>query len=349
MQQLIKPKKIQKGDKVATVSLSWGGPSVFPHKYEAGVKQLEEAFGVEVVTMKHTLKPAEFLYNNPKARAEDLMHAFKDPEIKGIFCTIGGDDTIRLLPYIDFDVIKNNPKIFIGYSDTTTNNFMCMKAGLSSFYGPSIMSGFGENGGIPEYTEEFIRKALFETGDIGEVYPSKEGWTVEFLDWENPDNQNIKRKRIPTKWNWLQGASSVQGHLIGGCAEVLEMIKGTEIWPSLDDFRDAILFLETSEDAPSPELLKYWLRNYGATGVLDAINGIIVARPGGDKQDPKVDFPKYDEVVKAVLKEYDREDMPVITQMDFGHTDPMFTIPFGAKATIDCKRKKFSIDEPGVV
>ena len=108
---LSKPKRLCAGDTLAAVSLSWGGPSVFPHRYQAGVRQLEEAFDVKVVEMPHTLSDADFLRKNPQARADDLMQAFADPAISGIVSTIGGDDSIRLLPYIDFNLIQHNPKV----------------------------------------------------------------------------------------------------------------------------------------------------------------------------------------------------------------------------------------------
>ena len=115
---MIKPQRLKKGDKVAIVSLSRGmlGEKEFLHKYEIGRKRLEENFGLKVVTMENTLKGIEYLYEHPEKRAEDLMNAFKDKSIKAIICAIGGDDTIRLLPYIDYKVIKENPKIFMGFS-----------------------------------------------------------------------------------------------------------------------------------------------------------------------------------------------------------------------------------------
>ncbi len=101
---LIRPKRLKPGDTLAAVSLSWGGPSVYPHRYQAGKRQLEEAFKVEVIEMPHTLSDADWLQQNPQARAADLMQAFADPAIDGIISTIGGDDSIRILPYIDFDI-----------------------------------------------------------------------------------------------------------------------------------------------------------------------------------------------------------------------------------------------------
>ena len=93
---MIKPQKLSPGDKIATVSLSWGGPSVFPHRYQVGVQQLKDKFGLQVVEMPHTLKDADWLSRNPRARADDFMQAFFDSSIKGIFASIGGDDSIRL-------------------------------------------------------------------------------------------------------------------------------------------------------------------------------------------------------------------------------------------------------------
>ena len=94
---MIKPEVIQAGDKVAAVSLSWGGPGAIPHRYEAGKRQLQDEFGLKVVEMDHTLHDPDWLWRNPQARADDLMQAFSDPSIKAIISTIGGDDSIRLL------------------------------------------------------------------------------------------------------------------------------------------------------------------------------------------------------------------------------------------------------------
>src|SRR5690625_984643 len=144
---LIKPEKLTKGDIVATVSPSSGlaGESVFHWRYEQGVRRLEEVFGLKVVAMPNSLKGIDYLYEHPEARAADLMNAFQDESIKGIIANIGGEDSIRLLPYIDFEVIRNNPKVFMGFSDVTISHLFCHHAGLSSFYGPAILTDFAEN------------------------------------------------------------------------------------------------------------------------------------------------------------------------------------------------------------
>lgn len=348
--KLVRPSKLAPGDKLAAVTLSWGGPGTLPGRYEAGKRQLMEAFGVELVEMPHTLRDAGFIYNNPQARADDLMQAFADPSIKGIISTIGGDESIRLMPYVDLAVIRSNPKVFMGYSDTTVSHFMCHAAGLSSFYGPAIMAGFGENGGLFDYMVQSVRRTLFSTEVIGEVKPNAEGWTVEHLDWSNAEYQKQKRKLVPpTGPRLLQGEGKVQGRLIGGCSEVLEFMKGTALWPSREHWQGAILFLENSEDMPSPTYLAYWLRNYGAMGILEKLSGILFGRPGGSSM-PVERFADYDDVLKKVVgQEYARPDMPILSHMDFGHTDPMLVLPYGALAEIDCTGARFAILESGVI
>jgi muramoyltetrapeptide carboxypeptidase LdcA involved in peptidoglycan recycling len=343
-----KPPRLQPGDTVAAISLSWGGPGTLPHRYEAGKRQLQETFGVQVIETPHALRPAEWLWRNPQARAEDLMWAFSDPAVKAIFSTIGGDDSIRTLPFVDLNVIRANPKIFMGYSDTTISHFACYKSGLISFYGPSFMAGFAENGGMFPYMVESMRRTLFATGPIGEIHPNTAGWTVEFVDWADPANQARKRTLTPsTGWRWLQGQGIHRGRLIGGCFEVLDWLRGTACWPEPAAWDGAILFLETSEEAPSPTWVKYGLRSLAALGVLGRLAGILYGRPGGAI--PPERFAEYDAVLRQVIaEEQGLSELPIITGMDFGHTDPMFVLPYGVLAEIDCDRRRFTLLESAV-
>jgi muramoyltetrapeptide carboxypeptidase LdcA involved in peptidoglycan recycling len=160
---MIKPKRLSRGQKVAAISLSWGGPGTFRHRYEAGKRQFEQMFGLTVVEMPHALRDPAWLAANPQARAADLIQAFTDPDIAGIISTIGGDDSIRLLRYLDLEVIRQHPKVFMGYSDTTVTHFACYQAGLVSFYGPAFMAGFAENGGIFPYLVDSVQRILFSS------------------------------------------------------------------------------------------------------------------------------------------------------------------------------------------
>jgi muramoyltetrapeptide carboxypeptidase LdcA involved in peptidoglycan recycling len=349
MIKLSKPRRLRPGDTVAAVSLSWGGPGTISHRYQAGKEQFEREFGVRVIESKHALRAAEWLARNPKARADDLMEAFSDPAIHAIISTIGGDDSVRILPHLDLDLIKRNPKVFLGYSDTTITHLACLKAGLVSFYGPSFMAGFAENGGMFPYMVESVRRTLFQSSPIGVIQPNTQGWTVERLEWADPANQSRRRALVPsTGWRVLQGTGLAKGHLIGGCIDVLEFLKGTSWWPESDCFENAILFVETSEEAPPPYLFKRWLRNYGTQGVLQRLSALLFGRPGGHKLS-EPDFQKYDDAIREVLnEELGLSSLPVITRMDFGHTDPMFVIPYGVAATIDCERCILDICEAAV-
>lgn len=343
-----KPAKLQPGDKVATITLSWGGAGLFPHRYQAGKSQLEEIFGVTVVETPHALRDPKWIANNPQARADDLMQAFSDPSIKAIFSIIGGEDSIRILPYLDLNVIHANPKIFMGYSDTTVTHLACWKAGLSSFYGPSILAGFAENGGMFPYMTESVKSTLFSADSIGTLKPNTDGWTVEFLDWGKPENQSQKRQLQPgTGWHWLQGTGKYQGRLLGGCIEVLDWLRGTAIFPEPEDWQDAIFFLETSEEAPPPHQVVRYLRSLAAMGIFKRISGILMGRPGGEV--PPEKFTEYDQALRQVIiEEQGLTNLPMITNMDFGHTDPILTLPYGVLTEIDCDAQQIRLLESAV-
>lgn len=343
--KLITPQRLADGDKVASISMSWGAAGDLPYRYSKGKERLSQIFNLEVTETRYALQSAQWIYNNPEARANDLMEAFSDPSIKAVISNIGGDDSIRILRYIDLSVIKNNPKIFLGFSDSTITHFVCLKAGLSSFYGTSLLVGFAENGSMHDYQINDIKRTLFSSSVIGQIHPNPEGWTTEFLDWFDPSLQDIKRKLSPpAEWRFIRGNSIVQGPLIGGCMEVLEMLKGTDYWPDSEIWKGSILFFETSEGKPHPDYVRYWLRNYAATGILKNAKGIIFGRPYDNLY-----AEEYETELLKVLDEEGLCDLPVITQMDFGHTCPTFTIPYGRLAEINCIDKTFSILESGVL
>lgn len=341
---LMKPKRLQAGDCVATVSTSWGGAGdpELKWRYEQGVSRLEEVFGLRVKPMPNSLSGSGELYHNPRARAEDLMTAFTDPEIKAIIANIGGEDSIRLLPYIDFEVIRKNPKIFMGYSDVTISHLFCLKAGLSSFYGPAILTDFAENVEMDAYTVEMINRTLFSGEPIGQIQAAPK-WTSERLEWIE-ENKDIRRTmKVNSGYELLQGSGTVQGRLMGGCIEVLEFAKGTDLWPDPQYWDGCILFFETSEEKPHSDYIRYWLRNYAAQGILQRANGMIFGKP----QD-EMFFEEYKKEILQVMEEYSLQHLPILYNLHFGHTEPKFILPYGAMAAIDCETRMFSILESGV-
>ena len=344
---MLKPERLKKGDKVAVVSLSWGGlgDDNLIHKFHIAKERLKNEFGLELIAMPNALKGSKFTYEHPELRAKDWMDAFKDKTIKGIISAIGGDDTIRLLPYIDFDVIKNNPKIFTGFSDTTANHFMMYKAGVTSFYGPCILCDFSQYVSMYDYTIDAINNILFEANPNYEIKKCNY-WTNERIEWDENNVNKEKEKIIDNKgYEILQGKGKVQGRLLGGCIELLDMINGTKIWPSLDEWKNKILFIETSEEKPLPQTVKYFLRNMQAQGIFNVINGIIIGKPQNETY-----YDEYKKVFRQVISgESNRPNLPIFYNANFGHSEPIGIIPYGTLCELDCDNKKITLLESSVI
>ena len=344
MMKLTKPQRLKRGDKAATVSLSSGmaGDSAIIHRYNQGKRRLSEVFGLEVVEMPHTLAGSEYIYNHPEKRAEDLMQAFADPDIKAVISCIGGDDSIRMLPYIDFDVIRRNPKIFTGYSDSTITHLICQKAGLSSFYGASVLNDFAENISMSDYTVKWIEKVLFGGDVIGSIETS-DCFTAQYLSWEEKNKDTARIFEPNGGYELLSGSGRASGPLIGGCMEVLNLARGTSLFPDTESFEGGILFLETSEVYAPQWLFEDTLRGFGAMGILGRINGLIFGKPQAG-----VLYEEYKPIILKVMSEYGG-DIPIFLNASFGHNEPKCLIPIGAEAELDCEKMTFTISESGVV
>lgn len=340
---MIKAGRLRAGDLVAVVSLSWGGlgdPDLI-HKYHIAKERLEQNFGLRVIAMPHALKGSRFVAEHPELRAKDLMDAFKDPDIKGIFSAIGGDDSVRLLPYIDYDTIRANPKVFMGYSDTTISHLMMYRAGLTSFYGPSIMCEFGAYVKMADYTVEAVRRLLFQDSE-GYAIESSPVWSADYIPWKE-ENRHKENSYMEESHGYelLQGQGTVTGHLLGGCLDVFTMVNGTSVWPGADQWRGALLFLETSEDKPSPELLIYTLRNLAAQGILKELSGILVGKPQGE-----VYYEEYKEAILQVVAEEEKlTALPILYNLNFGHATPIGILPYGIQAELDCEAKTLRLLE----
>ena len=169
------------------------------------------------------------------------------------------------------------------------------------------------------------------------ISPNSGGWTCASLTGHDENRNEKKRKLQPCSgWRWLQGSGQHRGHLIGGCLEAVDWLRGTPVWPEPSVWRNSILFLETSEDEPSPTVVMYMLRALAATGALREARGILYGRPYGDE----AKFEAYDAALLQVLAELGLSSLPLVTRMDFGHTDPKFIVPLGVEAEIDCDRQQ---------
>ena len=339
---MIKPKRLKKGDKIAIVSLSSGmlGDKEFIHKYYIAKERLENEFGLEVVCMPNALKGSKFIYEHPEARAKDLMDAFSDESIKAIICSIGGDDSVRMLPFINYEIIKNNPKIFMGYSDTTVSHFIMNKAGLVSFYGASIMTDFAEYVKMFDYTKNAVENILFKDSKGYEI-KSSDTWSNDFVPWKE-ENQNIEKKLIKEEHHYevISGSGVIKGILMGGCIDVFPMILETEIWPKKDEWKNKIMLVETSEEKMSPEYLLFFLRNLGAQGILNVIKGIIVGKPQDEAY-----YEEYKEMYLKVLKEFNVENLPILYNVNIGHAYPNGVFPLGIEYLIDLDKKQIVLLE----
>ena len=339
---MVKSERLKKGDSIAVISPSWGGPSVFPHIYELGIETLK-SLGLKIREYPSARKDADFLYNNPEFRAKDVNNAFADQEIKAIFTSIGGDDSVRILPFLDLNIIKKSPKIILGYSDATTLNAYLNQLGLVTLNGPSIMAGFSQWASLGESFQNHIKTFLFENPENYKYEPFKT-YCNGYLDWSDKLNTGKTEKMINNSgWNWIQGDCNAQGQLFGGCIDVLEIMKSTKFWPSNGFWNNKILFLETSEDKPTPNQVKCMLRNYGMQGVFDKISALIIGRARDYTDDEKADLDK--NILEVVKTEFKNNKLPIITNMDFGHTDPQWILPLGIYAEIDCKKRSFKLLE----
>lgn len=349
-------RKLRKGDKVAIVSLSSGmlGEDFCSHNIEIGVKRLKE-YGLEPVFMPNARKGMEYLQAHPEARAKDLKDAFMDDSIAGIICAIGGDDTYRLLPYLMEDeefkeAVEKHPKLFTGFSDTTVNHLMLYKLGLSTYYGPNFICDLGEiaNEMLPYSKKAF--EGYLEGMENSEIV-SSEIWYEEREDFSR---NAVGTERIAHKeergFELLQGNEIFQGELLGGCLESLydiltdtryedekEVCERYGLFPEKEEWRGKILFIETCEEKPVPELFEKEITILKEKGVFDVINGVLVGKP----QD-EVYYEEYKEILRKVIE---NENLPVVYNVNFGHATPRCALQYGVVAKVDMKQKKIGMDQ----
>ena len=351
-----KPSRLKSGDKVAIISLSSGilGESFIKHELDLGVKRLKE-FGLEPVFMTNSLKGLDFLKNHPEARADDLKQAFADSEIKAVICAIGGDDTYRTLPYLLNDDkfkenVKNNPKIFLGFSDSTTNHLMFHKLRLNAFYGQAFLTD------LAEFEPEMLPYSktafeyLFNPSENYEI-KSSEVWYKDRTDFSPNAVGTMRICEIENKgYEVLQGSGKVKGELLGGCIEVMadfvglakkdndkiaEICKDFNVFPTLDDWSGKIMLLETSELKISPDEYRTIIQKFKSIGIFDKINGLVIGKPIDE-----IYYEEYKEVLKTELSSY---NFPILFNINVGHAYPHAIIPLGATAEIDADNKTLTI------
>ena len=341
MKQFRKLPKLSKDDQVAIISPSAGLPQVFPWVQDLGLERMRSIFG---------LKPVEYpttrvMNSSLEDRARDVMAAFADSKNRAVFASIGGSDQIKLIKYLDPQVFIANPKPFFGYSDNTHLHNFLWNLGIPSYYGGGVTNQFGMNDKMFDITVNSLKHALFDEGEYA-LQVSNE-YSDEGLDWSVKENLHKSRNMESNQGLVWDGETDAEGILWGGCVESLIAQSVTARYlPSNDDLEGTVLFLETAEDIPEHWIIEYLLTGFGERGWFDRFQAVLVGRPKAwefDKQNSEAEKNKYrekqqDSVVR-VVREYN-QTIPIIQNLDFGHTDPQVALPMGRNARVDCTDRK---------
>lgn len=339
--------------KIGIVSLSSGvlGEDFVLHEVKIGIERLKE-YGIEVEFLPNSKKGIEFIKNSPEARAKDLIKAFKDDSIDMILCAIGGDDTYRLLPYL----FENNElekvakqKIFLGFSDTTMNHFMFNKVGIKTFYGQAFLPDICElSNEILPYSKHFFEE-LINNGRIKEIYPS-DVWYNEREDFSEKSIGISMEEHQNRGFELLRGNAKFEGQILGGCLETIfdifdnsryedtvYLCQKYNLFPSLNEWENKILLLETSEERPKPELFRKMILKLQEYGIFDVISGLIIGKPQNEEY--------YNEYKQIILDEIRNKNLSIVYNINIGHSTPRCIIPFGVNAKVDIERQIIEFKE----
>ncbi len=333
--------KLKAGDKVAILSPSFAAPGQWPHMYELGLTRLRDIFGLEPVEFPTTKK----LGASKEERSADLIRAFEDHSIRAVITSIGGDDQVTYVKNLPIAPFKAHPKPFFGYSDNTHfANFLWL-AGIPSYYGASLHTQFALNGHMDPFTVGYIKKALFEAGEV--ELTSSEMFNDIGLDWNDPSNMDKELAYEKNDgWFW-DGEGRVVGRTWGGCLESIdEMLRHGSRIPELSEFEDIVLFTETCEEISPASYVSRVYRALGERGILERVKAVLVGRPKSweyDKQknpDERKEYRKEQrETTIQIIRMYNKT-APILQNMDFGHTEPQIPLPYGGMVRIDSRSKK---------
>lgn len=341
MDEFITPPPLNPGDKVAIVSPASGLAAVYPHVYDLGLERLRTVFDLEPVEFPTAKRSDEYLTNHPDERAADIEQAFVDPEIRGVIATIGGNDQLRILKHLDAEVLRNNPTRFFGISDNTNLIHYLWNQGIVSFYGGHLLTDFAFPGSLPEYLESSLRTALFDD-TTGDIQPAAE-FTDQDLDWRDPENLNRQPEwETNPGWRWYGDDGIAEGRTWGGSLEITHLQVATDRYlPAPEQLEGAVLLLELSEELPGPAAVQRMLLGMGERGLLIRFDGFLIgrvkARSHGVSRTPaerETYRRRVRETIAETITDYN-SSVPIVCNVDFGHTNPVVPLPIGDVATID--------------
>lgn len=304
------PMKLRDGDEIRIISPSTSLSAVAPDQRQLAIERFA-SLGLRVTFSEHAEECNRFNSSSIASRVADIHEAFRDPAVKGIVTTLGGHNCNQLLRYLDYDLIQQNPKILCGYSDITAlQNAIYSRTGLVTYSGPHL-STFGMLKGN-EYTREYFRKCLMQEEPF-EVIPSSE-WSDDrwYLDQEN-------RTFIPNEGPYVINEGEATGTLLGGNLCTLNLLQGTEYMPELPG---SILFVEDDSvvDAVTFDRdLQSLIHQPG----FDGVKGIAIGRFQKESKVTKEDL------FAIIQSKNELNDLPVVADVNFGHTSPIITFPVG--------------------
>ncbi|MEU9957013.1 S66 peptidase family protein [Streptomyces sp. NPDC050982] len=340
------PPKPVPGDRVAVISPSTALPGILPLPYELGLERLRKEYGLEPVEYPATRR----MGSTPQERADDIHAAFADPDVRAVMASIGGDDQITVLPLLDRELIRANPKPFFGYSDNTNLLAYLWNMGIVGYHGASVMCELGRPGAMDPLTAESVRAALFGSGEY-ELRPA-ERWRDVDRDWADPATFESEPETRPgTGWTWVNADRVVEGRGWGGCLEILAwlLMADREIPRDLSVHDGGVLFLETSEELPSGEEVFRVLRNMGERGLLRRFSALLMGRaktwsfehPNSPEEGARYAAEQREAVLRA-MRAY-APDTTIVFDVDLGHTDPQIVIPYGGVIRVDGPARRITV------
>ncbi|MFD7131497.1 S66 peptidase family protein [Streptomyces sp. NPDC059894] len=340
------PPKPSPGDRIAVLSPAAGLPGLFPRPYELGLRRLREEFGLEPVEFPTT----RTMGATAQQRADDIHAAFADPEVKAVIASIGGDDQITVLPLLDREILRANPKPFFGTSDNTNLLAYLYNTGIVGYHGASVMVQLGRPVAMDRLTADSLRAALFTSGAY-DLRPA-ERWTDVNRDWADPTTFETEPETRPgTGWTWHNADRVVEGRSWGGNLEILSwlLMADREIAPDLSVYDGGVLFLETSEELPSATEVFRILRNMGERGLLRRFPALLMGRaktwsferPSSAEEGARYAADQR-EAVRRALRAYAPDTLAVF-DVDFGHTDPQLVLPYGGTVRVDGPARRITV------
>ncbi len=334
---LAHPPKAVAGDRVAVLSPSFAAPAVAPEVHEQAMRRLTEVTGLVPVEYPTTRR----LDATASDRAADLNAAFGDPGIRAVLATIGGEDQITVIPHLDLDLVRRDPKPFLGYSDNTNLLGWLWGNGVAAFHGGSTQVHLGPGPAVDDVHLRSLRAALLDGGRL-EVTEPGESEDVG-LRWEDPAALTSYGEREPTEpWTWAGPARSVTGQTWGGCIEVVQWILTAGRFPADPAvLHGGVLLLEASEDLIPATEFGYILRSLGERGLVSAVDAVVVSRPPTSdlevRPSPEERLRHRTAQCDVVLEQVGRynPDAVVVVGVPFGHTRPQWVLPYGGAMTVD--------------